>query len=82
MIYYTLNNFLLPYFVYRMYGGWACYYFVLIGIISILFLEVVNYIEHYGLLRKEISPGVFEKVEIQHSWNAPHRFSNYLLFKL
>ena len=26
--------------------------------------------------------GEYEKVTIRHSWNAPHRFSNYLLFKL
>ncbi len=49
--------------------------------ISVLFLENVNYLEHYGLLRKKIN-GVYERVNITHSWNAPHRFSNYILFKL
>lgn len=29
-----------------------------------------------------MSDGTFEKVTILHSWNAPHRFTNYLLFKL
>jgi len=46
---------------------------------AVLWLEIMNYIEHYGLERKEISPGEYEKVTIKHSWNAPH---SYLLFKL
>lgn len=58
------------------------YIFLLTAINSVFYLEAINYIEHYGLLRKEIEPGIYEKVNISHSWNAPHRFSNYLLFKL
>lgn len=49
---------------------------------SIFYLEAINYIEHYGLLRKKQDNGHYEKVTIKHSWNAAHRFSNYLLFKL
>jgi alkane 1-monooxygenase len=49
---------------------------------AIMYLEIINYIEHYGLKRKKLSNGEYEKVNIKHSWNAPHRFSNYLLFKL
>ena len=49
---------------------------------SIFYLEAINYIEHYGLQRKKLPDGNYEKVTIKHSWNAPHRFSNYLLFKL
>jgi alkane 1-monooxygenase len=39
-------------------------------------------VEHYGLKRKKLSNGEYEKVTILHSWNAPHRFSNYMLFKV
>lgn len=53
---------------------------VIVG--SIFYLEAINYIEHYGLQRKQSSDGSYEKISIQHSWNAPHRFTNYLLFKL
>ena len=49
---------------------------------GVIFLEAINYIEHYGLRRKQLPDGTFEKVNIRHSWNAPHRLSNYLLFKL
>ena len=33
-------------------------------------LEVINYVEHYGLRRKEIAPGKYERISIMHSWNA------------
>lgn len=82
MYWFALNNILVPGLFYKVYGFWGAYYFVITGLISILFLETVNYIEHYGLQRKEISPGVYEKVDFTHSWNAPHRLTNYLLFKL
>ena len=33
-------------------------------------LEIINYVEHYGLRRKEIAPGKYEKVNVNHSWNS------------
>jgi len=45
-------------------------------------LEAVNYIEHYGLVRKEVSPGRYERVNPLHSWNSNHMVSNFLLFQL
>ncbi len=50
--------------------------------LSFSLLEAVDYIEHYGILRKEISEGVYEKVNPNHSWNANFIYSNYLLFQL
>lgn len=61
---------------------WAAVYFYGQGWIAHTLLEVVNYLEHYGLRRKEVAPGVYERVNITHSWNSPHTFSNFLLFKL
>lgn len=46
-------------------------------IIGIIFLEIINYIEHYGLSRNND-----EMVQEQHSWDAPFVFSSFLLFKL
>ena len=57
-------------------------FFHITGLFGVLLLEIINYIEHYGLQRKEISPGVYEKVTIMHSWNAPYKFSNAIVFKL
>jgi alkane 1-monooxygenase len=45
-------------------------------------LELVNYVEHYGIVRKEIAPGKYERVNPLHSWNASHLISNFFLFQL
>lgn len=45
-------------------------------------LELVNYIEHYGLTRRHLGNGKYEHVLPRHSWNAAHRASNWLLINL
>lgn len=50
--------------------------------LSFTLLELVNYVEHYGITRKEISPGRYERVNPIHSWNASHLLSNFFLFQL
>jgi alkane 1-monooxygenase len=45
-------------------------------------LELVNYVEHYGIQRKQIAPGRYERVNPLHSWNASHILSNFFLFQL
>jgi alkane 1-monooxygenase len=45
-------------------------------------LEAVNYIEHYGIQRREIAPGRYERVNPLHSWNSNHLVSNLMLFQL
>jgi len=79
---YCFSYLLIPYLVYLKFGILGTCYFLISVANSIIYLETINYVEHYGLSRKEISPGVYEPVDIRHSWNAPHRLSNYLLFKL
>jgi len=63
--------------------GWkAVPYFFTQSVIAFSLLEIVNYLEHYGLVRKELSSGCYEKVTMFHAWNADHRITNYFLFKL
>ena len=50
--------------------------------VAVALLETVNYVEHYGLLRREVSPGRYEPVDARHSWDADQRLSNLLLFNL
>ncbi len=50
--------------------------------IAITLLELVNYIEHYGIMRKETEPGRYERVNPLHSWNASHMLSNFFLFQV
>jgi alkane 1-monooxygenase len=52
------------------------------SVIAFTLLELVNYVEHYGIQRKEISPGRYERVNPVHSWNASHLLSNFFLFQL
>lgn len=62
---------------------WTIPVFIIVqSIIAVLSLECVNYIEHYGIMRKEIAPGKYEKVNPLHSWNANHYYSNLMLFHL
>ncbi|PWG73684.1 alkane 1-monooxygenase, partial [Enterococcus hirae] len=43
-------------------------------------LTSANYIEHYGLLRKKMPDGRYERQEPYHSWNSNHIMSNLILF--
>ena len=45
-------------------------------------LTSANYVEHYGLLRAERSPGHPEACQPHHSWNSNHIFSNWATFHL
>lgn len=57
-------------------------YFFVQSYLAFSQLEVVNYIEHYGIERQEIAPGRYERVNPLHSWNANHFISNLVLFQL
>lgn len=52
------------------------------SILGFSLLELVNYLEHYGMERKQLPNGTYEKVTPIHSWNASHIVSNFLLFQL
>ena len=45
-------------------------------------LESVNYIEHYGLLRKTRANGRYERCTPEHSWNSDHLVTNLFLYHL
>lgn len=45
-------------------------------------LEVVNYVEHYGLLRQRKADGRYERCRPEHSWNANNVASNLVLYQL
>ena len=45
-------------------------------------LEVVNYLEHYGLLRGTRDDGRYERTRPEHSWNSNNVASNVLLYHL
>lgn len=64
-------------------GGWAGLGLFLVQAGTAIWqLELVNYIEHYGLTRKHLGDGKYEHVQPHHSWNAAHKASNWLLINL
>ena len=64
-------------------GGWlGLVLFLWQAFIAIWQLELVNYIEHYGLTRVHLGDGRYEHVRPRHSWNAAHTASNWLLINL
>ncbi len=56
--------------------------FLFQALIAVWYLELTNYVEHYGLTRKHLGDGKYEHVQPRHSWNAAHRVSNWLLINL
>jgi alkane 1-monooxygenase len=68
--------------LYLLWGPLAGLFFVGQSIMAFSLLEAVNYVEHYGLERKEIRTGIYEGVNIRHSWNANFLLTNCLLFML
>jgi len=64
-------------------GGWAGVgLFAVQAFTAIWQLELINYIEHYGLTRQKLADGRYERVLPRHSWNATHRASSWLLINL
>jgi len=55
---------------------------VAVGVISFLFLESINYIEHYGLRRLKTESGRYERVQKVHSWNSNHSIGRIVLYEL
>ena len=63
--------------------GWlALIFLVLQGIYAASMLEVVNYVEHYGLLRQKDQHGEYVRCAPEHSWNSNHIVGNILLYHL
>ncbi|MEA9601117.1 alkane 1-monooxygenase [Polynucleobacter sp. MG-28-Ekke-A2] len=63
--------------------GWAALIFLALqGIYAASMLEVVNYVEHYGLLRQKDQDGEYVRCAPEHSWNSNHIVGNILLYHL
>ncbi len=82
MLWYTIVPLLFMSFITAAFGMAGLLFFILQAIAGFSYLEVINYIEHYGLERRMTAQGTYEKVKPFHSWNSDHVLSNYLLFGL
>jgi alkane 1-monooxygenase len=68
--------------IFFVFGWMATLYFLAAAVIGFLLLETVNYIEHYGLQRKNIGDGKYERAMPSHSWNSDHVIGRLFLFEL
>ncbi|CAM2009433.1 alkane 1-monooxygenase [Acanthopleuribacter pedis] len=82
MIGYSLCPILLGFAAWLLGGFPGLLYFYLQALVAVILLEMVNYIEHYGLQRRLLADGRYEKVGPRHSWNADHWLTNRFLFHL
>lgn len=57
-------------------------FFFIQSFLAFTLLELVNYVEHYGIMRRQLADGRYERVNPIHSWNASHLISNFFLFQL
>ena len=58
-------------------GWWGALFFIVCGLWAKTMLEIVNYMEHYGLVRDGS-----QSVEPRHSWNTNRRISSWSMFNL
>jgi alkane 1-monooxygenase len=81
MIFYAISNVLVFFAIYVFFDWKTLLAFLGAATFGILLLETVNYIEHYGLLRKKINSR-YERTSPQHSWNSDHPIGRLFLFNL
>jgi alkane 1-monooxygenase len=63
-------------------GALGLVFFIAQGFFAACSLEIINYIEHYGLERQQLADGRYERTTHLHSWNSDYALSNLLLFHL
>lgn len=64
------------------FGLYILLYYILATTLGFSLLELVNYIEHYGLVREKHNDGSYEKIEAHHSWSSNNYLSRWFLFEL
>lgn len=63
--------------------GWGALVFLALqAFYGASLLEVINYIEHYGLLRQKGADGRYVRCAPEHSWNSNHIVTNLFLYQL
>ncbi|MBF6301734.1 alkane 1-monooxygenase [Nocardia amamiensis] len=63
--------------------GWAILPYLLVqAVIGAALLETVNYVEHYGLLRRRLPNGRWARCSPADSWNSDRLLTNVVLFHL
>ena len=82
MLWYTVFQIAYLIVITLIFGLSGLLFAVFTGIVGIVLLETVNYIEHYGLLRLPTKSGRYERVKEMHSWNSNHVIGRIVLYEL
>jgi len=61
------------------FGPRGLFYHLALGSFATSQLLLSDYVQHYGLARRQRADGTFEPVGLRHSWNAPHWFTSLLM---
>tara|TARA_R100001440_G_scaffold5609_2_gene11897 strand:- start:9568 stop:10704 length:1137 start_codon:yes stop_codon:yes gene_type:complete len=64
------------------FGALGAAYFIGQSFFAFTLLEIVNYLEHYGLHRRKLENGRYERTTPEHSWNSNYFLTNVFLFHL
>ena len=81
MLHYFVLEFLFLLVAYLFAGINGLVFVVFHSFVSIILLELVNYIQHYGLERRKQN-GRYERFTDLHSWNSRHISANWSTFNL
>jgi alkane 1-monooxygenase len=68
--------------IFFLFGWQTTLLFLVAALQGVLLLETVNYIEHYGLQRKPVALGKYQRAMPEHSWNSNHIIGRVMLFEL
>ena len=66
----------------KLFGKGAIPYLATQAFYGISLFEIINYIEHYGLLRQKKADGNYERTMPEHSWNNNNIVTNLFLYQL
>jgi alkane 1-monooxygenase len=67
---------------YALGGAFGVELFLVQAVVAVLLHESINYVEHYGLMRRPLGGGRFEPVQPHHSWNSSRRITSWFQINL
>lgn len=82
LFHYLAISFLTLSFVFIFLPLKVLFFWLGVSFLAVILLLTVDYIEHYGLIRKTNENGFFEPVKPEHSWDSQSLFTNIILMNL
>ncbi len=82
MLHWSLLSFAMAVAAFAVAGAFGVIVFSFAGLVAIIELELVDYIEHYGLVRDRDADGKLLPVRYEHSWDYAGWLTNALLINL